>query len=287
MQSLGFDSVYNKNEDFYATQASKATPDFDCLVTNPPFSGDHIERLLAFCHSSKKPWAILMPQYVSKKGYYLEWVHKKRASKPANAFAVLSGAKVESSWPKPHFLGPELQPYVFEAPALREDVRQMREVGAEGLPLESLSLDEPPSHLTQAGSLSKGGQAGSSSKGGKDDGADHSASIIPSSPPTILPQEHGSSSSQPHEPSQSTTSDAFMVNAGSFQCIWFLNFGPKHHAPVMEWYENRVQSDENNSEAMVDRAVLASDVAMLPQLTAIHKTTKAPDLKGGKRADLV
>jgi hypothetical protein len=41
LNGLGFMSVTNSNRDFYADVESGAVPEFDCLVTNPPFSGDH------------------------------------------------------------------------------------------------------------------------------------------------------------------------------------------------------------------------------------------------------
>jgi hypothetical protein len=42
MEQLGFRNVYNKNEDFYAVCASDQVPEFDILVTNPPFSGERM-----------------------------------------------------------------------------------------------------------------------------------------------------------------------------------------------------------------------------------------------------
>lgn len=115
LSGLGFENVYNRNEDFYAAKAAgmkarrwwqhvwfhrhrgdqpssesdsiqrcttwiahhrlplhptshnanAATgklPEFDVLVTNPPFSGDHIERTLAFALACRKPWFLLLPQ---------------------------------------------------------------------------------------------------------------------------------------------------------------------------------------------------------------------------------
>ncbi len=41
-------AVINRNEDFYATAARGDVPVHDVLVTNPPFSGDHKERILRF-----------------------------------------------------------------------------------------------------------------------------------------------------------------------------------------------------------------------------------------------
>ena len=46
LQRLGFESVYNRNEDFYAAIEAGHTPEHDVLVTNPPYSGEHKRRLL-------------------------------------------------------------------------------------------------------------------------------------------------------------------------------------------------------------------------------------------------
>eukprot|EP00873_Tetraselmis_striata_P003891 jgi/Tetstr1/424155/TSEL_014761.t1 len=105
---LGFTNVYNKNEDFYAAAAARACPDFDVLVTNPPFSGDNIDRCFRFAVRSGKPWFMLIPQYCAKKAFFLEWLHNRRdACRPA-------------------FLGPTTAAYVFTAPN-RADVRAARE----------------------------------------------------------------------------------------------------------------------------------------------------------------
>ncbi|GAX73251.1 hypothetical protein CEUSTIGMA_g705.t1 [Chlamydomonas eustigma] len=111
MEQLGFMNVYNRNEDFYAVCASGQVPEFDVLVTNPPFSGDHLERIFEFAVASKKPWMLLMPQYVARKAFYLEWLNNRRAR---------SGAC------KPVFLGPALKPYEFQAPASKPEVLLMR-----------------------------------------------------------------------------------------------------------------------------------------------------------------
>eukprot|EP01045_Picozoa_sp_COSAG04_P000333 COSAG04_NODE_7_length_45988_cov_220.188869_18_plen_76_part_00 len=49
LQRLGFESVYNRNEDFYAAIEDGRTPEHDVVVTNPPYSGDHAARLLRWC----------------------------------------------------------------------------------------------------------------------------------------------------------------------------------------------------------------------------------------------
>ena len=51
MNQLGFESVYNRCEDFYAIQAAGQVPEYDILVTNPPFSGGEHQTAIAFRHS--------------------------------------------------------------------------------------------------------------------------------------------------------------------------------------------------------------------------------------------
>ena len=49
LQEMGLRNVINRNRDFYADIANDALPPhFDVVVTNPPYSGDHKSRLLAF-----------------------------------------------------------------------------------------------------------------------------------------------------------------------------------------------------------------------------------------------
>lgn len=51
----------------------QCTPDYDVLVTNPPYPGVHMEKLLAFCARPtgvRKPFFLLLPHFVYKKEYY-------------------------------------------------------------------------------------------------------------------------------------------------------------------------------------------------------------------------
>jgi hypothetical protein len=43
-----------RNEDFYEVKAAGKCPEYDILVTNPPFSGDHLERIFRFVVKSNK-----------------------------------------------------------------------------------------------------------------------------------------------------------------------------------------------------------------------------------------
>lgn len=70
LKDIGFENVYNKCEDFYAQIAENRIPPHDVVVTNPPYSGDHVEKLLKWCRSNGKPFFLLMPNYFCKKPYY-------------------------------------------------------------------------------------------------------------------------------------------------------------------------------------------------------------------------
>lgn len=78
--SLGFPNVYNEKQDCYkvwtdeSSSSLSSLPEFDVLVTNPPYSGNHIERLMEFLSSQQfgnRPWCLLLPNWVHKKDYYL------------------------------------------------------------------------------------------------------------------------------------------------------------------------------------------------------------------------
>jgi len=68
LADLGYTNVINRNVDFY----THPLKEFDVIVTNPPYSDDHPERLLQFCVSSGKPWLLLVPNWVYTKPYYIK-----------------------------------------------------------------------------------------------------------------------------------------------------------------------------------------------------------------------
>lgn len=70
LTSLGFGNVRNENEDFYKAIQNRTVPEFDVLLTNPPYSGMHVEKLLSFVGKSNKPFLLLLPHYVYTKDYY-------------------------------------------------------------------------------------------------------------------------------------------------------------------------------------------------------------------------
>lgn len=94
---LGFPNVYNENVDFYKSQRNDLPP-FDVLVTNPPYSGDHIEKLLNFTAKTSKPCFLLLPNYVATKPYYLKSSFRTNAN--------------------PIFVTPRKGRYLYQAPDL-------------------------------------------------------------------------------------------------------------------------------------------------------------------------
>lgn len=70
LHSIGFESVYNKKEDFYKVHSENLLPLHDVIVTNPPYSGSNMENILRICTAQDKPWFLLLPNYVYTKEYY-------------------------------------------------------------------------------------------------------------------------------------------------------------------------------------------------------------------------
>jgi hypothetical protein len=116
LQSLGL-SLINRNEDFYATREAGRLPSFEVLVSNPPFTGDHLERAFSFAWACNKPWFLLVPQYVARKAWFLQW-------QDAQLVRGKSGSRA-------FFLAPQT-PYVFSAPTSIPAVRLKRGEGNAG-----------------------------------------------------------------------------------------------------------------------------------------------------------
>ena len=70
MAKIGFPNVRNENKDFYQRVKTGNLPEYDLLLTNPPYSQDHISRILNFCMESLKPSLLLLPSYVLQKPYF-------------------------------------------------------------------------------------------------------------------------------------------------------------------------------------------------------------------------
>lgn len=70
LRAVGFPLVYNVNEDFYKVVASGQLPEHDVLLTNPPYTGDHVERFIRFAVENGKPWFLLVPDYFANRPNY-------------------------------------------------------------------------------------------------------------------------------------------------------------------------------------------------------------------------
>lgn len=104
---LGFTSVYNECEDFYARVASGSLPEHDVVVTNPPYSGDHVRRLLRFVRKNKKPFLLLLPAYCAESSAWRAWTQK--SSRIADNLCMLCPRSRYQYW-TPHGLRPGANP---------------------------------------------------------------------------------------------------------------------------------------------------------------------------------
>jgi len=77
-----------------------------------------MEKLLRFVTSSDKPWMLLLPQYVARKGYFLSWLNSR--SQQDNTATPL------------FFIGPKTKPYEFTARRTQQqDEDEGEKVGGE------------------------------------------------------------------------------------------------------------------------------------------------------------
>jgi hypothetical protein len=70
LATVGFASVHHRPEDFHKLVASGSVPQHDVLVTNPPYSAEHLPKLFEHCASSGKAWALLLPWFVVRKPWF-------------------------------------------------------------------------------------------------------------------------------------------------------------------------------------------------------------------------
>ena len=100
LNALGFDDVYNENEDFYLYDGGKTSGPlhYDVLVTNPPYTAEHIPKLLKFCKASGKPCFLLLPNYVLHK--YAKQLGPLQVSSSSALFFVWSKSRYKYKSPK-------------------------------------------------------------------------------------------------------------------------------------------------------------------------------------------
>ena len=83
LRRLGYSCV-NRNRDFYE-DVKTGLPPHNFLLTNPPYSSDHIERLVKICVERKVPFALLLPTFVVAKPFWVDAI-KRLDPKPFYVF---------------------------------------------------------------------------------------------------------------------------------------------------------------------------------------------------------
>ena len=81
--ALGYRNVHNEDVDCYtAWKASAgspgAVPKYHVLLTNPPYSADHIRRVVHYAIKSGKPWAMLLPSNVLQRDWFVSITEKSK-----------------------------------------------------------------------------------------------------------------------------------------------------------------------------------------------------------------
>ena len=115
LQRLGYSRVVNENADFYQRVRDNCVPKHDILVTNPPYSGEHKQQLLAYLLARScvavRPFALLLPAYTATKSYWREFVEKTAARHgEASAFLYLMPPS-SYEYDHPEGTGKELPPF--------------------------------------------------------------------------------------------------------------------------------------------------------------------------------
>jgi hypothetical protein len=102
LRDAGFPHVINQNRDFYKDIQQKKVPgrllfytllvhfhtinitvvclDYDVLITNPPYSGEHKQKLIDYLKAARKPFALLLPVYTATKSYWKEFASFLKAA---------------------------------------------------------------------------------------------------------------------------------------------------------------------------------------------------------------
>jgi len=106
LSKLGYTNVYNKCEDFYEVIDKGKVPSHDVLLTNPPYSGDHFDKLLGFLSGNNKPALLLLPEHFS---------NNKSSLYSPDKFCFLSPPERYHYW-TPDGMRPEPEPQQKQQP---------------------------------------------------------------------------------------------------------------------------------------------------------------------------
>ena len=242
LAALGFAAVHHVCDDFYSVLRERREPLHAVLVTNPPFSGDHIERLVRYAtREGGSPAVLLLPAYVADKPWFRELVR-------GGGVGSSGETTVEGGWPAViarrlplgwFFIGPRDAPYSFAAPAEARSKtdqllsRQKRKRSRDDVYDTSLSLDLDD--FLRGGPRIHGASAQARSGEG-----------VASASTTTTTSTSGVTTAS----AVATPSSSIEVSAGSFQCVWFVHLGSP------------------NLEAAVLTAIQGSSISQIPDATA-------------------
>jgi hypothetical protein len=109
-QSLGYTNIIHENVDFYKPIRQESTiPMHQVLITNPPYSDNHIHRLLEFVIQieipKQRPVCLLLPNWVSRQPDYDERFVQPLAAKQCELFylsPILPYTYTMPSWVNSH-----------------------------------------------------------------------------------------------------------------------------------------------------------------------------------------
>jgi hypothetical protein len=93
--------IFNDPVNCYSAQREKSVPLHDILLSNPPYSGEHIRRALHYAVSTSKPWAFLLPSYVFLRPWFQEEIGGQNILylAPHQRYSFLSN---QGETPEPH-----------------------------------------------------------------------------------------------------------------------------------------------------------------------------------------
>ena len=108
--------IQHEKRDFYRDIKQNTIPQYDILVTNPPYSGDHKERCLDFAVSQLKrygrPFFLLMPNYVAMKEYFRKTVLEGSGSKKEiQTFYIAPSSTSPYEYDHPDGTGYQVSPF--------------------------------------------------------------------------------------------------------------------------------------------------------------------------------
>ena len=93
LSSLGFDTLINMKRDFYKDIAAGKTPAHEVLLTNPPYSGEHKEKLFRYLldqqRQGPKPFMLLLPAWTSSKAVWRQFLAALAQIRAGNTSATL------------------------------------------------------------------------------------------------------------------------------------------------------------------------------------------------------